>query len=129
MPRSAADLMWAEAVAALARAERLHRDFFRPDRQGWEPPVDVLQTPDELVIMAALPGVRADEVEIVVHDDSIAIVGSRHLPSFLQRARVLRMELPHGRFERRVSIPPGRYEMTRRDLTDGLLVLALRRLA
>ncbi|MBS0638507.1 MAG: Hsp20/alpha crystallin family protein [Proteobacteria bacterium] len=120
--------MWAEAVAALARAERLHHDFFRPDRHGWEPPVDVLQTPDELVIMAALPGVRADEVEIVIHDSNLAIVGSRRLPSFLQQARVLRMELPHGRFERRVSIPPGRYEITRRELADGLLVLALRRL-
>jgi HSP20 family protein len=128
MPRSAADLMWAEAVAALARAERLHQDFFRPDRQGWEPPVDVLQTADELVIMAALPGVQSDEVEIAVEDSSLVIVGSRRLPAFLRQARVLRMELPHGRFERRVSIPPGRYDVTRRNLTDGLLVLALRRL-
>jgi HSP20 family molecular chaperone IbpA len=128
MPRSAADLLWAEAVAALARVDRLNRDFFRPDRQGWEPPVDVLQTPDELVIIAALPGVRADEVEIVIQDSSLVIVGSRRLPAFLRQARVLRMELPHGRFERHVGIPPGRYEMTRRELTDGLLVLALRRL-
>jgi HSP20 family molecular chaperone IbpA len=128
MPRSAADLMWAEAVAVLTRAERLRQDFFRPDRQGWEPPVDVLQTAEELVIMAALPGVQSDEVEIVVEDSSLVIVGSRPLPAFLRQARVLRMELPHGRFERRVSIPPGRYDVTRRNLTDGLLVLALRRL-
>jgi len=89
--------------------------------------VDVLETRDELVIMAALPGVRVDEVEIVVHEDSLAIVGIRRPPAFLQRARVHRLELPHGRFERRVAIPPGRYELTRRDLSDGLLVVALRR--
>ena len=82
---------------------------------------------DELIITAALPGVTADEVEIVVHEDSLAIVGVRRLPAFLQRARILRMELPHGRFERRVGIPPGRYEITRRDLTDGLLIVVLRR--
>jgi HSP20 family molecular chaperone IbpA len=127
MPRSASDIMWAEAVAALARVDRLHRDFFRPDPKGWEPPVDVLETQGELVIMVALPGVRGDEVEIVIHDDSLAIVGVRRLPAFLQRARVHRMELPHGRFERRVAIPSGRYELTRRDLADGLLVVALRR--
>jgi HSP20 family protein len=127
MPRSASDIMWAEAVSALARVDRLHRDFFRPDPHGWEPPVDVLETRDELVIMAALPGVHADEVEIVIHDSSIGIVGMRRLPAFLDRARVLRMELPHGRFERRVAIPPGRYEMTRREIADGLLVVALRR--
>ncbi len=129
MPRNASDVMWAEAVSALARIDRLHRDFFRPDPQGWEPPVDVLETEDELVIMAALPGIHVDEVEIVVHDGSLAIVGIRRLPAFLKRARVLRMELPHGRFERRVAIPPGRYELSRRDLADGLLVVALRRLA
>src|SRR3954447_7721013 len=66
MPRNASDILWAEAVSALARIDRLHRDFFRPDPKGWEPPVDVLETRDELVIMAALPGVRVDEVEIVV---------------------------------------------------------------
>jgi HSP20 family protein len=129
MPRTASDILWAEAVSALARVDRLHRDFFRPDPRGWEPPVDVLETRDELVIMAALPGISTEEVEIVVHEDSLSIVGIRRLPPFLQRARVLRMELPHGRFERRVGIPSGRYEMTRRDLTDGLLVVILRRLA
>jgi len=121
--------MWAEAVSALARVDRLHLDFFRPDPKGWEPPVDVVETQGELVIMAALPGVRVDEVEIVVRDDSLAIVGVRRLPAFLQRARVLRMELPYGRFERGVAIPPGRYELTQRDLADGLLVVVLRRIA
>lgn len=127
MPRNASDIMWAEAVSALARLDRLHHDFFRPDPKGWEPPVDVLESQGELFITVALPGVHADEVEIVAHDDRLAIVGIRRLPAFLQRARVLRMELPHGRFERRVAIPPGRYEITRRDLADGLLVVALRR--
>jgi hypothetical protein len=39
------------------------------------------------------------------------------------------MELPQGRFERRVTIPPGRFELTRRELADGLLVVVLRRIA
>ncbi len=128
MARNASDIMWAEAVTALARIDRLHRDFFRPVPQGWEPPVDLLETEDELVILAALPGVHANEIEVVLHGDTLAIVGTRRQPAFLQGARVHRMELPHGRFERRVTIPPGQYELTRRDLTDGLLVLALRRI-
>ncbi|PPQ26249.1 hypothetical protein CCS01_30490 [Rhodopila globiformis] len=127
MPRNAYDILWAEAVSTLARIDRLHRDFFHPDPAGWEPPVDVLETRDELIIIAALPGVHASEVEIAMHDGSLAIVGVRRLPACLQRARVHRLELPHGRFERRVPIPPGRYELTRRDLEDGLLMLTLRR--
>jgi hypothetical protein len=37
------------------------------------------------------------------------------------------MELPHGRFERKIAMPPGRYEVARRAFTDGLLVIGLRR--
>ncbi len=128
MARNAYDAMWAEAVSALNRADRLHRDFFRPLPQGWEPPVDLLQIDGELVITAALPGVHADEVGVAVHEALIAITGVRRLPVSLQRARVLRMELPHGRFERRIAIPPGHYELTRREIADGLLIVALRRL-
>jgi len=40
------DWMWSEACDMLARAERMHREFFRPARSrlAWEPPVDVLET-------------------------------------------------------------------------------------
>lgn len=120
--------MWADALALLARAERAQRDFFQPAPVGWEPPVDLLETAAELVLIAALPGVRPEEVDLVVGDGELAIVGTRRLPSALRGARVHRMELPHGRFERRVPLPPGTYEMTRRDLSDGCLVVVLRKL-
>ena len=41
MARTVADLMWADALARLARADRLHQEFFRPASTGWEPPVDL----------------------------------------------------------------------------------------
>ena len=66
MPRTAANLMWADALAIVARADRLHREFFRPAPSGWEPPVDLLETADELILGAALPGVRATDVELVI---------------------------------------------------------------
>ena len=59
MARTVADLMWADALARLARADRLHQEFFRPAPTGWEPPVDLLETEQELILMAALPGVEA----------------------------------------------------------------------
>ena len=56
--------MWPEACAMLARAERLHRQFFHvglaEDRRPvWEPPVDVLKTQQHVVILVGLPGVDA----------------------------------------------------------------------
>ena len=58
----------------------------------------------------------------------IAVVGNRLLPPSLRPARMHRMELPHGRFERRVGAPPGTYELVRRDLADGCLTVTLRKL-
>jgi HSP20 family protein len=112
MARSAADVMWTEAIALRARVDRQRREFFRPAGGGWEPPVDVLETETELVIVAALPGVRANEIEVVIGGSELTIVSTRRWPASLRSARVHRMELPHGR-ERRLGLPPGTYEIVR----------------
>ena len=39
-----------------------------------------------------------------------------------------RLELPYGRFERRIELPPGRFDVVRRELVDGCLTLGLRKL-
>ena len=42
-------LMWGDALSLLDRADRLHRQFFRPAAARvptWEPPIDVVETPD-----------------------------------------------------------------------------------
>ena len=128
MPNPIIHQMWSDAVAKLERAERLHRDLFRPEAAGWEPPVDLLETADTLFIMAALPGVRVEDVELVVEARELAIVGVRQRPSIPRPALIHRLELPVGRFERIVRLPAGTFELTRRDLIDGVLTIALRKL-
>ena len=129
MPRTAANLMWADALAIVARADRLHREFFRPAPAGWEPPVDLLETAGELILVAALPGVRVADVDLVISGGELAIVGMRRLPVMPGRTRIHRMELPHGHFERRVALPPGAYELVQRDLVDGCLTVVLRKVS
>ena len=58
----ARDWMWSEACEMLARAERLHRELFRPTGLAerlpvWEPPVDIIETDREVLVLVALPGV------------------------------------------------------------------------
>jgi len=131
-PRNLEAWMWAEACDALARAERLQRQFFRlgmPDtRPLWEPPVDILETEDELWIIAALPGVDASQVEISVERGVLVIAGERLAPALKQAAVIHRLEIPQGRFARRIALPPGRFELGRRDIADGCLTLTLRKL-
>jgi HSP20 family protein len=131
-PRDLESWMWAEACDALARAERMHRQFFRlgmrDTRPAWEPPVDILETEDELWIIAALPGVDAPQVEISVEGGVLVIAGERLAPALKQAAIIHRLEIPQGRFERRIALPPGRFELHRRDIADGCLTLTLRKL-
>jgi len=124
--------MWGEAMDVLARAEHLHRQLFRAGPAvgagpRWEPPMDVLETDGEVVIIAALPGVREPEISFTNDGRALVIAGSRTLPAELRTAVIHRLELPQGRFERRVALPPGRYSQILHRAQDGCLIIRLRK--
>lgn len=129
--------MWSEAVDMLNRAERLHRQMFQPVEQPgaparhrppcWEPPVDMLETERELLVLAALPGVDPDRMTVSIQNGVLTIAGERVLPPELRRANIHRMELPQGRFERQLALPGGRYEVSRPRVVNGCLAIVLRK--
>jgi HSP20 family protein len=132
MAGSSSDWMWSEACEMLARAERLHREFFRLTRSAsgapaWEPPVDVLETEHEMLVLIALPGVDPDSVVALIEDGDLVVGGSRVLPAALRTAVIHRLELPQGRFERRLRLPAGRYSDVRRTTINGCLVITLQK--
>jgi len=116
----------------LARAERLHREFFRPAGlvarlPAWEPPVDILETEREVLVLVALPGVHPERVDAAIDGNDLVVAGTRVLPAELQTAIIHRLELPQGRFERRVRLPAGRYGAVRRSAADGCLLIILQK--
>jgi HSP20 family protein len=119
--------MWSEACEMLARAERMHREFFRPARarMAWEPPVDILETAHDVLVFMALPGVEPERVEAAIDDTDLVVAGSRVLPAALRTAVIHRLELPQGRFERRVRLPAGRYDSVRHGMANGCLLVTL----
>ena len=132
MDRAYAQRMWSEACEVLARADHLHRELFRPigaapHRVTWEPPVDILETRDEVLIFVALPGVAVDEVVATIEGNDLVIAGDRVLPPQLQTAVIHRLELPQGRFARRVRLPTGRYGAVARSVVEGCLMIALQK--
>jgi len=124
--------MWSEAVETLARAERLHRELFRPTAAvsrlpTWEPPVDVLETDAAVLVLVALPGVDAAQVDAAIDGADLVVSGARLLPPELQHAVIHRLELPQGRFERRVRLPAGRYGAVHRGSVHGCLAITLQK--
>ena len=88
----------------------------------------MFETDGKVWIQVALPGVAADQVEVRLEDGAIVVAGERTLPTPRGAGVIRRLEMPHGCFERRIALTYGRYELVRRELTQGCLTLTLRKL-
>src|SRR5215472_2414842 len=123
-------LMWAEACEAIERAQRLHRQFFyrSPATPCWEAPCDIFETERTLTILIALPGVEPEAIIVSLSAGVLIVGGERPLPRELEAARIHRIEIPHGHFERRIELPPIRFEMAGSQLANGCLTVRLRKL-
>jgi HSP20 family protein len=122
--------MWAEACAMIERAEQMHRQFFQPGSAAapaasWEPPIDVFESEHDLLIVVALPGVDTQDIEISSEGAVLRVAGVRRLPAAVRGADIVRLEIPQGRFERRIRLPAARWELSRSSLVNGCLLLNL----
>jgi len=118
--------MFAEACAMLKQAEQLHRQFFGPSSGGqsasWEPPVDVFETEREVTVITALPGVRREAVRAEIEGTTLIVTGVRPIPAAGRGANIVRLEIPYGRFERRIAIS-SRLRLIDQELENGCLRL------
>ena len=132
--------MWSEALAVLERAERLQRQFFAPPQLGsgaprgvpqWEPPIDIVETDEHLRVHVALPGVSPDSITLAADAGGITVSALRAFPCREQGAHIHRVEIPYGRFERRIDLPLADpyapLELAGKALEDGVLTLVFRR--
>ena len=123
--------MWAEACELLERADRMHRQFFRLTSSSgqshavWEPPVDVFEDAQEVVIMVALPGVRADCIEISTEAGMLVLRAERRIPFAGSTVSVRQLEIPYGYFERQIRLSQVALETITREFRDGCLILRL----
>jgi HSP20 family protein len=133
-------LIWQRANALLQQAERIQRNFLQiavrshyralPGRSSyWEPPVNVIETDDAVWLIAAIPGVRPDRIEVRLNAGELTISGERPLPACCTEGELSTWEIPLGRFERRLVPLEGRYPLSvgKTSLQDGLLVIELRK--
>jgi HSP20 family protein len=71
---------------------------------AFEPPVDIYETPDEVVVMAYIPGMSKDAINLEVTTDSISLSGERKLPE-VQNATWHVQGMGSGSFAVTYSLP------------------------
>jgi len=107
-------------------------DVFRPLRwsngsQGSPAlPLDVTTSTDELVVEAALPGVKPEDVAITVEDGTLTISGTTAAERRAEDGSYLVQEIRRGAFSRSVTLPSGlEADKATATFEDGVLSLRI----
>src|SRR5258706_2464670 len=133
-------LAWQRANSLMQQAERIHRNFLEVavrsryralhnNGSAWEPRVNILENGDSVSIVAALPGVNRESVQMTLDGNLLTISGEQPLPSCCSEGSLKMWELPLGRLERRLRLGEGRgpLKIEHYSLRDGLLTIELRK--
>jgi len=124
-----------ELVSLRQAMDRLFEDgFARPFSWGATTPerfglaLDMTSGPDELVVEAALPGVRPEDVEITVENGTLSIHADSHSERSIGEGEALVQEIRRGSVSRVIALPTG-LEPDRASATfeHGILTLRIPR--
>jgi HSP20 family protein len=123
-----------EMVSLRSAMDRLFEDSFVSPLSwrtingagGTTPPIDVHETPDEIVVTASLPGVKAEDVDITITGQNLSLRGEFKADDEIKGDQYLYRERRYGSFSRSVQLPV-RVEGERADatFTDGVLTLRI----
>jgi HSP20 family protein len=93
---------------------RLFNTFFEapPGNSGttqrrWIPAMDLVETDDDLVLRADLPGLSEENVNIEVEDNVLTISGERKAEHEERKEGYYRVERASGSFSRSLTLPEG----------------------
>jgi HSP20 family protein len=73
----------------------------------WVPAMDLVETEDDLVLRADLPGMSRDDVNIEVKDGTLTVSGERKAEHEEKSEGFYRLERAFGSFSRSLSLPRG----------------------
>ena len=90
------------------------------------PAMDVHETADDIVVTAALPGLKADDVDITLTGQSLTIRGEFKEDENVERGQYLYRERRFGTFQRQLQLPVRvQSEAASANFEDGLLTLRI----
>ena len=112
------------------RMDRLFQNAFglegSPWRVGVYPLVNISEDRDYIFVRAELAGVKAEDLEITIQDNSLILRGQRKIPTEEKQVNYHRRERESGFFRRIVALP-ARIQADKVEATckDGILTIKL----
>jgi HSP20 family protein len=89
---------------------------------SWMPTMDVFEKNGEIVVKTDLPGMKKDEVQILLEDGDLVLKGERKTLTETKEENYYRSERVFGEFYRRLPLPEGvDAKLIAAKFTDGVL--------
>ncbi len=122
-----------ELLSLRQAMDRLFEDSFVSPR-SWSSsgsesvglPLDIFTTADEVIVEAALPGVKPDAVEMTITGDTLTISGKTSSERTREEGSMLVSEIRRGSFSRAIALPQGlQADKAAASFEDGVLTLRI----
>jgi HSP20 family protein len=92
----------------------------------WAPALDVQESKDNYIFRAELPGLKREEIDVSLQDDTLVISGERKVEKVEEGVEVHRQERYYGKFQRTLTLPePVAADKVKAEYKDGVLTVTL----
>jgi HSP20 family protein len=89
---------------------------------AWAPALDISERKDAYLVTVELPGVKMDDLKVILEDDVLSIQGERHISNDTSEEQYHRVERRYGAFRRSITLPAHvMADAVEASLEDGVL--------
>jgi len=103
-----------------------HFEGLLPSFEGHHPRVDVIEKNGEVCVKAELPGVKKEDLEVSLTDNTVSIKATTHTEEEEKEGDYHRREISRGEYRRTLALPSEVLgEKAKANFEDGVLNLVL----
>lgn len=96
------------------------------ETEEFSPSVDMFREGNDVIVKAEIPGIKKEDIDISLADDTITITGERKKEEKVERKDYYRLERSHGSFSRSFRMPqPVQSDKAKAKFKDGVLEIRI----
>jgi len=100
--------------------------FRMPEVEPVSPSVDIFKDGDDIVVKAEIPGMRKDDLDVSITDDTVSISGKKRKEEKIEKKDYYRYERSEGSFCRNFHLPDGvKSDDAKAKFEDGVLEIRI----